>query len=168
MAGGDLIQICDLTLRFIDGNVSTTIPDEALLGSSHLNTFLIEDDSPSSTIMSKVDVSTSHDGSLHVAANPEAKLRALIEINNSLGQALGLDEVLPNVLDGLFKIFVQADRGFIVLRDTATGNLIPRWTKVRREDENDSLRISARSSPKCSNLRKRFSRPMLSAIHASK
>ena len=142
LAGGDVIQICDLTLRFFQELVSTTIPDDLSLRSSHRNTFLIEDDSPSSTILSKVEVSTSHAGGMQMAANPEAKLRALIEINKSLGRALSLDEVLPNVLDGLFKIFVQADRGFIVLQDPQNGELIPRWTKVRREDDNDNLRIS--------------------------
>lgn len=142
LVGGDMIQICDLALRFVDGIANATISDEALVGSSHLNTFLVEEDALSSRIMSKVDVSTSQDGSVYMTANPEAKLRALIEINKALGQALGLDEVLPNVLDGLFKIFVQADRGFIVLRDPETGHLVPRWTKVRRDDENDNLRIS--------------------------
>ena len=64
--------------------------------------------------------------------NPEAKLKALIEISQNLGKALGLAEVLPTLLDSLFAIFLQADRGFIVLRDPATGRLVPKAVKHRR------------------------------------
>ena len=138
----DVIQICDVTLRFLEGTATTTIPDADLLDSSRFAAFLVDDDAPSSTIMSKFDVSTSQQGTLQVAANAEGKLRALIEINQNLGRALSLDEVLPKVLDSLFKIFVQADRGFIILEDADEGKLIPRWTKLRRESDNDNLRIS--------------------------
>jgi serine phosphatase RsbU (regulator of sigma subunit) len=69
------------------------------------------------------------------------KLRALLEITQSLGRALALDEVLPQVLKSLFKIFVQADRGFIVMQ-SPDGKLVPRWVRLRREDASDTLRIS--------------------------
>ena len=45
------------------------------------------------------------------------------------------------MLDSLFEIFLQADRGFVVMR-TETGDLIPMWTKVRREDDNQTIRVS--------------------------
>ena len=137
----DVIQICDVTLRFLGKPSTPTIPEPDHLDSSCFATFLVDEDSPSSTIMSKFDVSSSQ-GILQIAANAEGKLRALIEINQNLGRALSLDEVLPKVLDSLFKIFVQADRGFIILEDAEKGDLIPRWTKLRRESENDNLRIS--------------------------
>jgi len=53
---------------------------------------------------------------------------------------LKLDEVLPKVLDSLFKIFMQADRGFIGLLDDS-GKLVPRWSKLRR-DGDESIRVS--------------------------
>jgi len=90
--------------------------------------------------MSKLDVS-SEDGSVRFSATPEAKLKALIEITKSLGKSLSLEQVLPQVLNSLFKIFLQADRGFIVLRDNA-GNLVPRWTKLRREGPAETIRLS--------------------------
>src|SRR4029077_1270972 len=52
-----------------------------------------------------------------------------------------LSEVLPQVLNSLFKIFVQADRAFIVMR-TEDGKLVPLATKVRREDTEDTIRVS--------------------------
>jgi serine phosphatase RsbU (regulator of sigma subunit) len=90
--------------------------------------------------MSKLEVSSSSRG-ITVSASPEVKLNAMIEIMQNLGKALALDEVLPQVLKSLFKIFVQADRGFIVM-SAPDGKLIPRWVRLRREDANDTLRIS--------------------------
>ena len=104
---GDVIQICDLSLRFVERVLAPEASNDPLLTHSRFHTFVIEDDTSTSTIMSKVEVSASNAGSVQVMAKPEVKLRALIEINHSLGQALALDEVLPNVLDGLFKIFIQ-------------------------------------------------------------
>ncbi len=69
------------------------------------------------------------------------KLAALIEITQNLGKALSLEEVLPQVLKSLFKIFVQADRGFIVLK-TPDDKLIPRWVRLRKDDTGESIRIS--------------------------
>jgi len=68
-------------------------------------------------------------------------LNALLEITRSLGRALSLDEVLPQVLNGLFKVFVQADRGFIALRDES-GALIPRWWRVWPQDSTETIRVS--------------------------
>jgi sigma-B regulation protein RsbU (phosphoserine phosphatase) len=87
-----------------------------------------------------VDVSSNR-GQVQLSASPEAKLNALIEIMQSLGKALALDEVLPKVLDSLFKIFVQADRAFIGL-NKEDGVLVPRWSKTRREEAEDTIRVS--------------------------
>ena len=61
----------------------------------------------------------SHRGT-NVSASPEIKLAALIEMMQSLGSSLALDDVLARVLQSLFKIFLQADRGFIVLKAGVT------------------------------------------------
>ena len=41
----------------------------------------------------------------------------------------------------LFRIFLQADRGFIVLRNDE-GELVPRFTQVRNDRRGDTIRIS--------------------------
>jgi serine phosphatase RsbU (regulator of sigma subunit) len=91
--------------------------------------------------MSKFALSTGSTG-LRLEANTEAKLKALLEISQNLGKALGLAEVLPKLLDSLFTIFVQADRGFIVLLDPHTNHLVPKAVKHRRADDTQTLRIS--------------------------
>jgi phosphoserine phosphatase RsbU/P len=95
------------------------------------------------TIMSTLDASTSNGLSgIIVEVRPEAKLRAMLEISRNLGSVLRVDEVLPKILDSLFKIFSQADRGFILLNDDNAKRLIPKAVKNRREQGDDSLRIS--------------------------
>ena len=49
---------------------------------------------------------------------------------------------MPKLLDGLFAIFVQADRGVIVLRDPASGRLMPKAVKHRRPELVETVRIS--------------------------
>jgi serine phosphatase RsbU (regulator of sigma subunit) len=76
------------------------------------------------------------------AVGAEAKLRAVLEISHNLGTALALGEVLPRILESLFSIFPQADRGFVLLRDPATGRLMPQAIRHRRESESESISIS--------------------------
>jgi serine phosphatase RsbU (regulator of sigma subunit) len=144
---GDVLRVCEVSFTFGTDAAQTTPggtgPIARMVDGAGLGAFLADDDgtTSSSTIMSKLDVSTSSRGTLHVAASAEVKLAAMVEITNSLSRVLALDDVLPQVLKSLFKIFVQADRGFIVM-ETADGKLLPRWVRLRREDSTDTLRIS--------------------------
>lgn len=137
---GDRLRICDLTFSFFDRENGSGPDGSALTGDSSMSVMLEDLVASNSTIMSKLEVST---GSSHVRieANPQAKLRAVLEINQSLSKALAMEDVLPKVLDSLFKIFLQADRGFIVLR-MPEGTLVPKAIKFRREGTNDTIRIS--------------------------
>ncbi len=128
----DKVGFCDLEFVFRTSDPPT--PNQGIL--------FVDDDaeSSSSTIMSKVGVSSGY-GSVQLTATPEAKLNALLEINRSLGRALELDDVLPQVLNSLFKVFVQADRGFIALQGS-DGTLVPRWSRAWREDAAETIRVS--------------------------
>lgn len=134
----DRIRVCDVEFSFHDESLARAAKDDDPDTSS--GTVLVDDDSSNSTVMSKIDVTSGSSG-VQVVASPEVKLAALLEITRSLGKAVALDEVLPQVLNSLFKIFVQADRGFIVLK-TESGALVPRWTKTRREQQDETIRIS--------------------------
>jgi phosphoserine phosphatase RsbU/P len=79
-------------------------------------------------------------GSLEV--QPEAKLRGVLEISRALAGTVDLAAILPRILDSLFNIFTGADRGTILLKDPATGKLIPRAMKHRRPGEDESVKIS--------------------------
>lgn len=127
----DKISFCDLEYIF---RTSDPPPRQDI-------EFVEDQETPnSSTVMLKLGV-PSESSSAQLAAGPDARLKALLEINRSLGGALALDEVLPQVLNSLFKIFVQADRGFVALNGP-DGTLELRWTHTRHEREAETIRVS--------------------------
>jgi serine phosphatase RsbU (regulator of sigma subunit)/pSer/pThr/pTyr-binding forkhead associated (FHA) protein len=150
----DRITLCDVVLVFkderrqplpppgVDLQTKTTpIRDTATIGDAGA---LLVDDEPdegNSTFLQRVNVS-SGSSSLRLEQNPQAKLKAFMEISMNLGRALAMHDVLPKVLDSLFTIFPHGDRGVIVLRDGPTGKLIPRAHKHRRPELVDTVRIS--------------------------
>jgi phosphoserine phosphatase RsbU/P len=149
---GDRVSVCDASFVFHDAPPARPSAKtaailgtvDALSGWNTADAQLVDDGvevSSSSTIMSKVGISSNREGSVQLSSSIEARMAALIEITRSLGKALSLDKVLPQVLNSLFKIFLQADRGFIVLK-TESGELAPRWTKFRNERRDDTIRIS--------------------------
>ncbi len=145
---GDVIRICEVSFAYQQespvplkpGPKTEPIVDGKGEG---LGAELYEDESTpfGSTILKSVPVDMSSSRGTSLVASPEVKLIAMMEIMQNLGKALALDDVLPQVLKSLFKIFIQADRGFIVLQ-TPEGRLVPRWVRLRREDATDSVRIS--------------------------
>lgn len=142
---GDRIRICDVEFEFRDGeNLSTLMaPDSTWqFGGSSFGVVMVDEPkSDTGAAISKVEIRKTA-GGVQLASSADTKLAALLQITRSLGNALKLDEVLPKVLESLFAIFPQADRGFIVMEEV-NGDLVPRWVKTRRsEDESETVRIS--------------------------
>jgi serine phosphatase RsbU (regulator of sigma subunit)/pSer/pThr/pTyr-binding forkhead associated (FHA) protein len=100
----------------------------------------VETDNDASSVISTLDVGSGRHPRLTV--KPEAKLQAVLEISTNLGKTLELERVLPKMLESLFKIFPQADRGFIVLKDQQTRKLIIKALRLRRDEENTPTRLS--------------------------
>lgn len=145
LADSDELGICDLVFTFhLDRPGQDITPLAIRRRDLTDDAMLVDDDaqpSDNSTIMSKLNISSSSTG-LRLEVNTEAKLKALLEISRHLGQALGMAEVLPKLLDSLFAIFLQADRGFIVMRDPQTSQLAPQAVKYRRGEDAQTARIS--------------------------
>ena len=143
---GDLIRICDLEFSFHEeeeDNSSLVESSNMSGGSSTFGIMMVDDaegQAGSRAVTGKVDIRGTGAGS-QLTTSSELRLQALIEITHSLARAVALEDVLPKVLDTLFKIFVQADRAFIVLKGD-NGELIPRWVKTRQQDQQEAFRIS--------------------------
>jgi len=86
------------------------------------------------------DPSSPHDPGRSVPLM-RAVIHALSEIAQSLRKRLALDEVFPQVLDSLFKIFPAAEQGFIMFRGE-DGALVPRCVKVREPGSGQEVRVS--------------------------
>jgi serine phosphatase RsbU (regulator of sigma subunit) len=59
-------------------------------------------------------------------------LEAMYAVADVIATELDLPKLLDKILDYLFDVFPQADRGFILLRNPATGELVPEAIKQRR------------------------------------
>lgn len=141
----DRVRICDIEYVFHVDTPVLPVParsasDRDVRATGPLVEIFDPGVGSASTVMGKLDISSGR-MPLHVTSSPEVRLQALIEITQSLAKTLALDDVLPQVLNSCFKLFVQADRGLIVLK-TESGQLIPRWTKTRRAGQEDTIRIS--------------------------
>jgi phosphoserine phosphatase RsbU/P len=73
---------------------------------------------------------------------PEAKLRAVIEITRSLAGTVDLQAIVPLILDTLFSIFPQADRGCILLKEAESGQMVPVAQKHRRAEADETVKLS--------------------------
>src|SRR5262245_25570519 len=139
---GDHLIICDQEFRFHSG-LGTGILDPMRNLEESSFAELVDDakESTRASVMATFDVGN---GSVSwgLSAKPEVKLAALIEISNNLAQTLAVEDILPKVLDSLFKIFTQADRGFVVMRPRADGPLVPVAVKTRRAGDEERMRIS--------------------------
>ncbi len=146
MNDGDLIRICDLEFSFHSHEEDSSSLAESGLASGGSSNFgiVMADDTESQTnsraVTGKVDIRGTGTGSQLITSS-ELRLKAVIEITHSLARAVALKEVLPKVLKTLFRIFVQADRAFIVLKDES-GELRLECVETRQQDQQDGFRIS--------------------------
>lgn len=73
---------------------------------------------------------------------PATKLSAILELTKNLGNALQIDLLLPRMLESLFKLLPQADRGVVLLLDEGARKLVPKAVKARYDPGDRSLRLS--------------------------
>ncbi len=143
---GDRIRICDHVFVFHLDEASSALRQLPTVDSesSGLQSSFLLDEHPGqglSSIMTQIELSSHSRSNQPMVASAEAKFTALMNITKALGTAIELEKVLPRVLDSLFELFRQADRGFIVLA-TPEGNLKPLAMKLRRENDESTFRIS--------------------------
>ncbi len=82
------------------------------------------------TILETIDV-LSASGRPMAKAKAEEKLRIVIEIVRVLVGVLELSAVLEKVLEALFQIFPQAERGFVLFLEPQTDELVIKASKFR-------------------------------------
>ena len=135
---GDELLICDQKLIFTSNEPATS--DSIVIGADDsLTVHLVDDGYGDSNIVSQVPV---HEPVHESGPSGERKLKAMIGINMAIGGSLSLDEVLPRMLDGLFEIFPQAERGFVLLVDQESKRLVLRARKTLSPPEPGPLRLS--------------------------
>ncbi len=143
---GAEIKICDISFNFYAGD-SVAIGERKTLEERNYakqllprrSSVVLSDDSESH-VMSALDP-PSHQTLNTTKVNAEDKLAAITKITYALSEAISRDEMLAKILDFLFELFSEADRGFIMLKD-ANGVLKPLGFKTRYAQDDEEIRIS--------------------------
>jgi serine phosphatase RsbU (regulator of sigma subunit)/pSer/pThr/pTyr-binding forkhead associated (FHA) protein len=136
----DRIKICDNLLAYFEKAPRPPLPDELqpdVEGSTE------EEEHDSSTVEAMLPPSSKQ----VLVTQPSDKLAMLLDLGTDLAQTLDVEALLPKVVDNLFQVFRQADRGFIILEEE--GRLIPKVIKTRRADDESEARFSRRIVKSC-------------------
>ncbi|MCH2211195.1 MAG: SpoIIE family protein phosphatase [Fuerstiella sp.] len=133
LRNGDRIKLGPMKLRF-EKDVSNQVGTDTF----ELTTGLELSDYDTSTIMGSADAS----GYGFLEVRPEDKLRGILKINEALSRTVELTNIAPKILDTLFDIFPQADRGMILIKDDSAAPLIPVAQKHRNDSIDESVRMS--------------------------
>jgi phosphoserine phosphatase RsbU/P len=134
----DRIKICDFQLVFGDATARPPLPDEMRVeGKSD------EEEQDSSTVEAVLPPSSKQ----VLVTQPADQLAMLLDLGADLAQTFDVNVLLPKLVDNLFQVFRQADRGFIILAED--GRLIPRVIKTRRADDESEARFSRRIVQRC-------------------
>ena len=161
---GSEIQICDIVFRFTRSSISPSVRSRPTLVSGSAQDYtsgvfsLSEEPAPEneSQLVSQLDVQSHTLGDIrHV--NADAKLKVLMKIAHALSDLVERNDVLERILDFLFDLFVQADRGFVMLKDE-NGSLQPLGFKCRRPTDDENIRVSSTIAEMVMNSR----RPIIS------
>ena len=134
----DRIKLGPIKFRFEDENQDDSSP--GMIAGLDLN------DGATSTIMG----SASARGFGVFEVRPEDKLRGILKINQSLAGLIEVGSIAPKILDTLFEIFPQADRGTILLKEDKNPKVpkeqsrrfVPAAQKRRQEGDDESVRLS--------------------------
>ena len=120
-----------------------------------------EEDSSSSGMIAGLDLSDGATSTIMGSASargfgvfevrPEDKLRGILKINQSLAGLIEIGGIANKILDTLFEIFPQADRGTILMKEERSARtpqnapqrrFIPAAQKRRQESDDESVRLS--------------------------
>jgi len=147
LTDGDLLRFCDIELIFCehehpsDHNLK---PSRGTLrkrqNEMQVSRVTLMDVEPAEGYSVKAKITLSDKRPALTSANAAVKLQAMIDIGRNLGA--DLDQALPQLVENLLKIFLQADCAYILLLDDQTQRLELKAFLHRNPNNQESFRIS--------------------------
>jgi serine phosphatase RsbU (regulator of sigma subunit) len=137
----DRIKLGPVLLRFESESTlaAGSATESQLAGTGQFLVDLTAEDDDGATIMG----SAGHGSGFGMFdVQPEAKLKGILEISRSLAGSTDVGSLLPKILETLLRIFPKADRGCILLKDGESKKMRVATQKNRREDVDESVRLS--------------------------
>jgi serine phosphatase RsbU (regulator of sigma subunit) len=121
---GDRIHIFDTVFLFDEGSLrDVDLATIQKMSEADLAAEAEPSSSSSQEIVSELDVD--HESDDLARDRSAEKLRAVLRISQSLGSTLDIESMLPNILEALFQIFPQSQRGYILQSTSGSDELIP-------------------------------------------
>jgi len=74
--------------------------------------------------------------------NLRKRLQTLYKVSEDIGTILDRSEVLEKIMDSIFEVFPQIDRGFIMLEDPETGEMVPEVIRKRGAKEGEQVKVA--------------------------
>lgn len=135
---GDRIKICDFLLAFYEKAPKPPLPQDVQP----------DNDGAEEPLHNSTEEAMLPPSSKQILGTQPAEMLAmLMDLGTDLTQTLDVEALLPKVVDNLFHVFRQADRGFIILEKE--GKLNPKVIKTRRADDQSEARFSRGIVRKC-------------------
>lgn len=143
----DQIGVCNVLLTFTGDGDTAIRKAKGVAGSATLE--IVDKAEGAEAIVGSVDV----DDQEGIAGQPDAKtgldelrlmhrrLKTVLDVGNAISTVLDEQRQLQLIMERLFDVFAQADRGFIILMDPKTRRLRPTVGKIR-EGEGGTQQIS--------------------------
>jgi serine phosphatase RsbU (regulator of sigma subunit) len=130
LVDGDVVQIYEVLMKFYIGEVAEDgVPPTAAAEGAPITPIEVPNGNRVPTrVVSTLDPAAG----TTVETSFQAKFQAILEINRNLGTTLVVDQMLSKLLDGLFKMFPQTDRGYVLLASEPDGRLNPEAFKDRK------------------------------------
>jgi serine phosphatase RsbU (regulator of sigma subunit) len=119
----DKIKICDTVIAFYERGPLAPLPPDFPDAEGE------EEAEDSSTVQATLNQTSKQ----ILEAQPAERLAMLLDLGAELAQTFDLGQLLPKIVDRLFAVFRQADRGFVIVSEE--GKLIPKVSKTRRNDD---------------------------------
>jgi len=81
-------------------------------------------------------------GEVEALTKSNEQLRTIIKIANTVSGQLDLDKLLDEIMDALFRVFPQVERGFIMLKGDETDELQPKVARQRGRNNVENVTVS--------------------------
>jgi serine phosphatase RsbU (regulator of sigma subunit) len=135
----DRIKICDFICTFTTQEGPAQLLDPAAPP-------VVRDESETS---STIEVTLSDSRRQILLAQSPERLTFLLDIASRLAQTFHVNLLLPKILDSLFQLFKQTDRGFVLLLDEEGRVPVPRAVQTRHGRDDTTPRFSRRIVAQC-------------------
>ncbi len=160
---GDEISVCSTKFKFISEGQDplalkksaavkgATIGDVSKLRGAGSLSMILTSETKTPPVSASMDAAAASWSYKNAAEDPREKLldaikrlQAMVTVSNNLTILTNPDAVLEKIMESIFDMFPNADRAFIMLRDRASGDLVPVLGKSRggATDEQEDFPVS--------------------------